>query len=74
MHAIFEKANQGLNIIIFYLVLIGVLSISARLIVRYKLKNSNKSRREKRVFEDLAALVVAGLLGIIMLQTLGHMK
>ncbi len=74
MHAIFEKANQGLHVIIFFLVLIGVLSISARLIVRYKLKNSSRSRREKRVFEDLAAVAVAGLLGIVMLQTLGNMK
>ena len=48
--------------------------IAARLIVRYMMKDSNMSKTSKRAIEDLAAVMVAGILGMIMLSVLGKMK
>lgn len=74
MQEIFAKATHGLKIIMIFIVLIAVLSILARLIVRNKLKNTNKSKQTKKVFEDLTALLVTGILGIIMILVLANLK
>jgi len=60
--------------IIFFIVLIGAFAIAARLIVRSRLKDSDRSKRSKRALEDLAAVVVAGVFGMVMLKVLENMK
>jgi len=74
MHAIFTKAHQGLNTIIIFLILMGVLSIAARLIVRRMLVNSEKTSQAKKAFEKLTMVLVIGILGMIMISVLGQMK
>jgi hypothetical protein len=71
MHEMFAMAQHGLNTILLFVVLILTLSIASRLIVRYMMKDSNRSRTTKRAIEDLAAVLVAGVLGMIMLLVVG---
>jgi hypothetical protein len=74
MKEIFAAAQGGLNTIIFFLVLIGISSIGARLVVRYMMRNSGRSRESKRAMENLAAVVVTGIIGMIMISVLGKIK
>jgi Na+-driven multidrug efflux pump len=73
-HSLFDKAQHGMNFILISLVLIFACAIAAQLIVRSRLANSNRSKASKRALENLASVVVIGLLGIVMLIVLGHMK
>jgi hypothetical protein len=71
-HALFEKAQRGLNTILIFIFIIFVCSIAIRLIVRSMLMKSSMSKPTKRALEDLAAVIVAGLLGIVMLLVVGR--
>jgi hypothetical protein len=74
MHQMFAVAQRGINTILFFVVLIGILSIATRVIVNYMMKDSNRSKAFKRAIADLVAVLVAGVLGMIMLLVLGKMK
>lgn len=66
-------AHRGLTAILIMVVLILTLSIAARLIVRNILRDSRRSRAFKKGMGDLAALLVAGIIGMIALVVIGKM-
>lgn len=74
LDAIFVTAQRGINTILYFIVLIGILSIGARLLVRYLMRDSDRSRTSKMAIENLAAVMVAGVLGMIMLSVLGKVQ
>jgi hypothetical protein len=49
-------------------------SIGARLGVRYIMRNSDRSKESRRATENLAAVVVTGILGMIMIWVLGKAR
>jgi hypothetical protein len=68
---LFVPLQRGVNTLLYFITLIGILSIGARLLVRYMMRDSDRSRTSKRAIENLAAAMVAGVLGMIMLSVLG---
>jgi cytochrome bd-type quinol oxidase subunit 1 len=74
MHEMFAKAQHGVTAILFFVFLILTLSIVSRLAVRHLMKNSDRPIRFKRAIEDLAAVLVIGVLGMIMLLLVGKIK
>jgi flagellar basal body-associated protein FliL len=48
MYELFATAQRGKHTIIFIMVLIGIVSIAVRLLVRYIMKASAKSRKSKK--------------------------
>lgn len=70
----FAVAQHGMYAILIMVVVILTLSIAARLIVRNILKDSRRSRAFKKGMEDLAALLVAGIIGMIALVVIGKMR
>ena len=71
LDAIFVPLQRGVNTLLYFITLIGILSIGTRLLVRYMMRDSDRSRTSKRAIENLAAAMVAGVLGMIMLSVLG---
>ncbi len=74
MHEIIAKVQTGLNTIIFFMVLAGILSIGAFLFERHRLRDSDLSEEAKRYSEKLAAVAVFGFVGVIMIFTLWKMN
>ena len=74
MNAFFGNDQHGINVIFFFAVLTGVSLISTQMLVRYVLRDSARSEKSKRSMETLAAALVTGVLGIIMLVLLAKMK
>ena len=70
MHDIFSKAQEGINTILTFLVLGGILSLGAMLTTRHRLKDSDLSEDAKRYAERAAAIAVFSVIGVIMLIVL----
>jgi len=71
---IFDKLNYGLSVILIFVAIILVASLTVRLIVRYVFITPDMSRRGFSRVENIASGFVALLLGIMMWFVLGSMK
>ena len=74
MQMMFEKANDSLSVILIFVAIIFISSLSVRLFVRYMFLTHKMSRRGFGSIENIAAGFAALLMVVMMWFVLGSMQ